>query len=446
VERDDISLAVLSATKKTGKSTLSAGIALYVLLCWQSPVEVLFIANSREQSKTLAFRKLAYACENQAELKKSCSVFKSGRVVVDSTAAAARCIPSRAKSVAGSSPSLIVWDEAWGLTDEDEALWTELTSIPTKRSLTLVASYAGLEGQSPLLERLYDLGKSKEKPDDMLFFWSTDPQLSSWVTDEYLASQRAKLLPHQFERLFSNKWGSGAGAFLSRQKWDACYDPELRPLEPGASDLVFLGLDMALRRDSGVLTGVAKVGDNRYSLALFKEWKPGRGSEIELENIFEYLLTINASYNVSACWYDPRFMASIAQRLRARGLNMIEVSPQSSSVSRCYEFLYQCVKGERFSHWNEPVLTQHLMNATAVDGPGGIMLEKPTRGRKIDGAVSLALSLWGASQSGTLKIELMRTKPTDSYVAPSLGPWRGMSKRRLGSGQLRQTARWLSRR
>jgi len=445
VDRQDISLALLSATKKTGKSTLAAGIALYVLFCWQSPVEVLFIANSREQSKTLAYRKLAYACENQPELKKSCTVYKSGRVVVDSTGAVARCIPTKAKSVAGPSPSLIVWDEAWGLTDEDEALWTELTSIPTKRSLTLVASYAGLEGQSPLLKRLYDLGKSKDKPKDMLFFWSHNPRLSSWVTTEYLESQRKKLLPHQYQRLFGNVWGSGAGAFLSRQKWDLCYNPELKPLEPGASDLVYLGLDMGLRRDSGVLVGTVKNGDNRYSLALFKQWRPRHGDEIELENVFEFLLTINAGYNVSGVWFDPRFLASISQRLRARGVNMVEVPPQSSSVSRCYEFLYQTVKGERFSHWNGPTLTDHIMNATAVDGPSGIMLEKPSRGRKIDGAVSLALSLWGASQSVEKKIELLRADPVDTYVAPSLGPWRGMMKPHQDHSRMRRTVDFFNR-
>lgn len=452
VKRQDISLAVLSATKKAGKSTLAAGIALYVLFCWQSPVEVLFIANSKEQTKTLAYRTLAYACENQSDLAKSCTVYKSGKVVVDSTGAIARCIPSKAKSVAGASPSLVVWDEAWGLTDEDEALWTELTSIPTKRSLTLVASYAGLEGQSPLLKRLYDLGTSENRPGDMLFFWSHNPRLSSWVTDKYLESQRAKLLPHQFARLFGNVWGSGAGAFIPLTDWQNCHDPELRPLEPGSTDIVYLGLDCGLRRDSAVLIGTTKQ-DNHYSLVIFEQWLPGRGkaNEIELESIYEFLLNLHTDshYNISACWFDPRFLHSIAQRLRAKGLTMIEVSPQPSSVSRCYEFLYQTVKGGRFSHWNEPTLTEHIMNCSAIDGPVGIMLEKGHgRGRKIDGAVALSLSLWGASQAIEKKLMVLRGSPeyATPLPVPTSSRWTGQFRRRPRGGSMQRVVDMFNRR
>lgn len=431
LDDDSITLAVLSATKKTGKSTLAAGVALYILMCWRKPVEILFIANSFTQTQTLAYKTLAYACENHPKLAKSCTVFKAGKIVVDSTGAIARCIPTKAKSVAGAAPSLVVFDEAWGLTEEDEDLWSELTSIPTKRSLTLVASYAGLEGQSPLLERLYELGMSNDKPDDMLFLWSTNPKLSSWVTDRYLNSQRKKLLPHQFQRLFGNVFGSAAGAFISRETWDACFDPELKPLGPGSTDLVHLGLDCGLRRDSAVLTACTKTGENSYALAHFRQWLPGRGKkeEIELSNIYDYLLNLNTSFNVSGVWFDPRFLHSIAQRLRRKGINMIEISPQSSSVSRCYEFLYQTTKANKFSHYGEPILTTHIMNASAVDGPSGIMLQKTGgRSKKIDGAVALSLALWGASQGGDKKIELIRGEPLPESAqiqVPTRSDWVG---------------------
>jgi phage terminase large subunit-like protein len=443
----DYTLAVLSATKKVGKSTLAAGIALYVLFCWQSPVQVLFIANSREQSQTLAYRALVYSIEH-SELSKSTTVYKRGRVVVDSTGAMAKVLPTKAPNVAGLSPSLIVWDEAWGLSSEDESLWTELTSIPTKRSLTLVVSYAGLEGRSPLLKRLYDLGVSEDKPSDMLFYWSTDPKLSSWVSDSYLESQRAKLLPHQYQRLFANQWVSAAGSFIEREQWDQCLDLDLKPLPPGSEDLVYLGLDCGLRRDSAVLCGVTREAD-QYSLALFKAWFPPPGDEIELEDIYEYLLTLHTEYNVSGVWFDPRFLNSIAQRLRVQGLNMIEVSPQPASVSRCYEFLYQVTKSQRLRCWDEPTLTQHVMNCAAIDGPVGIMLEKAHgRAAKIDGAVALALALWGASQAPPpKKLQVLRGMPESTRIqTPTSSRWVGdLNPRRHGLGRMKSIARMMNR-
>jgi len=446
----DISLAVLSATKKTGKSTLAAGIALYVLLCWPSPVEVLFIANSKEQTKTLAFRTLAYACKHQPELAKSCTVYRD-KVVVNSTGAIARCIPTKAKSVAGASPSLVVFDEAWGLTSEDENLFSELTSIPTKRSLVLVCSYAGLENQSPLLKRLYDLGTSDKKPDDMFFFWNHNPKLSSWVSDSYLESQRAKLLPHQFERLFGNVWTSGAGAFILSDDWEKCLDLDLKPLPPGSDELMYYGLDIGVRKDHSCLVGVVKEGD-AFKLAHFKSWQPGRGKsgEIELEAIYEYVLEMHQAFNVSGLWYDPRYATSLVQRWKQRGVNCLEMHPQASNMARTFENLAATVKAGRFVHWGEKLLSQHVLSSVATISPYGAMIEKPTRGVHIDGCIALSLSLWGASQAAPPReIKILRGMPETYHNIPQ-SPTSSRWIRDLGRGSgdtwLRDTARHLSKR
>ena len=440
-EEKPISLAIMSATKGVGKSTLAAGIALYVLFTWKN-AEVYFISNSREQTISLAFKTLAHACETHSSLQAATAVYKSGKVVVNSTGAIAECLPTKAKTVAGKLPSLVVWDEAHGLADTDESLWAEMTGKPSKRCISLVCSYAGIEGESPLLRRLYDTAISEDKPDKWLFFWSHDPFISSKVTQEYLDEKRKEHLPHQYVRLFENRWVSASGSFITREQWDQCLDPNLRPIPPGSSDLMFLGLDCGLRRDSAILTGILKT-ENQYHLAHFRCWLPGRGkkNEIELEGIYNHLLNLHQTYNIAGCWFDPRFLSSIAQRLRAKGVNMIEVSQQPSSISRCYENLYQVLTGRRFTHWGEPTLTKHMMNCVASAGPAGIMLEKGgTRSHKIDGAVSLALACFGGSKhvETTIRVHRASSQPRPPVVTPTSPNWTRLHKpiRRRRAGEM----------
>jgi len=438
-EKEPIRLAICSACKKTGKTVgVGTGAALYTLMCWPAypPVEVYFLANSLEQGKSLAFSELVWTCKNQPDLAKATTVYRD-RVVVNSTGAFAKALPTKAKTVAGLAPSLTIWDEAHGLQDSDESLWSEMTSIQTKRSISLVLSYAGIEGQSNLLQRLYDIGVSDDRPDSWLFFWSHDPKISGNVDDAFLEAKRLELLPHQFSRLFENKWTSAAGSFITREQWDKCLDPQLKALPPSSTELMFLGLDCGLRRDSAVLTGVVKEGD-LYKLALFRVWLPGRGkkNEIELEGIYTYLLNLHQTYNVAGCWFDPRFLDSISQRLKQAGLNMISVSQQPSSISRCYENLYQVITGRRFTHWGEPTLTKHMMNCVATDGPAGIMLEKGgTRSHKIDGAVSLALACFGGSKHIETSIKVHRAvkQPRPAPITPTSASWtrlHGLTKRK----------------
>jgi len=179
-----------------------------------------------------------------------------------------------------------------------------------------------------------------------------------------------------------------------------------------------------------------------YRLAHFRSWLPGRGkkNEIELEGIYNHLLNLHQTYNIAGCWFDPRFLDSIAQRLRDKGVNMISVSQQPSSVSRCYENLYQVVTGRRFSHWGEPTLTEHMMNCVATtDGPAGIMLEKgSTRSHKIDGAVSLALACFGGSKhvEATIRVHRAEKQPQPAPITPTSASWTRLhnpvTKRRKG--------------
>lgn len=435
--------ALLSLPAKTGKTSFTSAICTWHLFNGWNDFNVpliLIVSNSREQSQHLGFRKLCYSINNNPTLAASCKVYKDR--VLTSTGGEARVIPSgRPGSVAGVEYSLLWADELHASTDESMSLMAELKPSSFRQSLILYTSYAGTD-RSGYFYHLWQIAEKKQDP-RLYSYISHDPQISSWVSKEHIESEKLRLPEWQWNRLYLNQWSDPSQQFISADDWERC----LADIEPvGSDELMYCGLDVAIRKDSSCLCGVVKDGDS-FRLAHFKAWQPGRGksNEIQLERIYEYVLELNQSYNVSSIFYDPRYATSLAQRWRQKGVNCIEVSPQAASMSRVFSFLSEVVKSGRFQHWGEKLLTSHVLNAVAKIGPYGPMLEKPSKGVHIDACVSLSLGLWAASQAGTLKIELMRVDPVDSYPDTRLGPWRGVMKPHRDHGRMRRTVDFFHR-
>jgi hypothetical protein len=93
---------------------------------------------------------------NRTTVRKKSILFDNGTII--------EALPSDYAGAAGSRHGLTVWDELWAYTSENSRrLYDELTPIPTrKNSIRLIVTYAGFEGESTLLEELYERGQSGE--------------------------------------------------------------------------------------------------------------------------------------------------------------------------------------------------------------------------------------------------------------------------------------------
>ena len=97
-----------------------------------------------------------------------------------------------------------------------------------KISLRLVTTYAGFEGESELLEKLYKrgLGQPQIGPDlyagnGLLMFWSHTP-VAPWQDEAWIEGQRIALRPHQFLRMIENRFAHSEEMFIDPAWWDAC--------------------------------------------------------------------------------------------------------------------------------------------------------------------------------------------------------------------------------
>ena len=154
----------------------------------------------------ITFKKVVYAISHNDLLRQSSTILKD-EIRINSTNTVIRVIAQDYRSGAGLNPGLVVFDELWAYdSDTAEMFFDELTTVPTRNEpLTLIVTYAGFEGDT-LLYNLYEKGV-KEKDPNMFFYW-THANKSSWVTKEYLDSQRIRLKPNVFLRLHQNQFTS----------------------------------------------------------------------------------------------------------------------------------------------------------------------------------------------------------------------------------------------
>ncbi len=242
---------LLSGPKKSGKTTKGAVATLHHAIFVDPPNEIFICANDLDQSIGRVFRDVAMAIrlnpylDSRTKIRKSSIIFDNGTTIV--------ALPADYAGAAGSRHGLVVYDELWAYRSENaRRLYDELTPIPTRQnSIRLIVTYAGFEGESILLEELYERGLSGDPIPELFhikngrgepacranggLFCYWDHELKSHPgllksPEQYHEEQRKELRPNQYARLHLNEFASNFDRFVTRKQWDDCYDPEVIPL------------------------------------------------------------------------------------------------------------------------------------------------------------------------------------------------------------------------
>jgi hypothetical protein len=226
------STMLYSSIKKSAKTTIGAGIAL-----WQAfrvpHGEVYIIGNDQKQADSRmaqAMRECIRLNPRMQGIKLPTSTYR----ILLPNGTRIETIPVDPSGEAGMNPTGLFWTEAWGAKGRaHELLWTEAQLSPTRlhNSFKFIESYAGHSGESLLLERLYNSAVKDGTPlpnapelyaaGRMIAYWCTRPYLA-WQTQDYYDEQAATLLPNEFRRIHKNEWVTSEDAFIDAAWWDAC--------------------------------------------------------------------------------------------------------------------------------------------------------------------------------------------------------------------------------
>jgi phage terminase large subunit-like protein len=399
---------VFSCPKKTGKTTFAAMHILTTTLVFGGRfAEGYAVANDLEQARGRVFEAVRRIVEASPYLRREAQVI-ANRITFPSTGATIQAIASDAPGAAGSNPVISSFDELWGYTSErSHRLFDEMIPPPTRKiACRLTTTYAGFEGESKLLEGLYERGLSQPEVgpdlyagDGLLMYWTHEPQ-APWQTPEWIEQMRGQLRPHAYLRMIENRFAHSEESFVDPAWWDACAIARPVPADPSMS--VWVGVDASTKRDS---TGIAVVTWDKATKKARLVWHriitPRPGAPIDFEShVEETLLGLKSRFRVREVRYDPYQMAATAQRMTRAGLNMVEFPQSTGNLTAASQNLYELVKGENIVVYPDNEIRLAIQRAVAVESTRGWRIAKDKASHKIDIVVALAQAALGAVQKG----------------------------------------------
>lgn len=334
---------IYSAPKKSGKSALSSGVALY--MAQRTPYgQIYCLANDGKQSSDRLYLPI-WRCLNFHQQRglalKSSKVNQTEAFLPNY--AHIEAIPCDAAGEAGSEPTGVFFSEIWGYTDEKKRrLFTELTIPPTLygKAIRWIESYAGYIGVSDLLHELYTAGVKEGEPHpdftDLVgrdgepvvwvnnlahtfVYWDTIPRMV-WQSDEYYKQEAQILSPAEFARIHQNQWVSPVGSYIQPEWWDGCADPSIPELMIGSDVPCILGVDAALTGDCAAIVLVTRhpfMPDTDIAVRYVKIFKASPSKPINIEeDIGREIRRLAKLYNIVCIAYDSYQMEGLVQNYR----------------------------------------------------------------------------------------------------------------------------------
>ena len=237
-------------------------------------------------------------------------------------------------------------------------------------------------------------------------------------------AQRMMSAQNEFKTKRVNVWVNADSAWMDMRAWDRCHDPAIK-VDQFAGEECIAAHDLASKTDiaakmklfwrdidgkrhyygfgSYYLNEQAiKEGSNSQYLG----WADAGllvstpGNVTDFAVIEEEFLSDKENFNIIEAPYDPFQATQFSQRMLAGGLPMIEVGATVKNFSEPMKWLEALVLQGRFHHNGDPVLTWMVSNTVCHrDRKENIFPNKERPENKIDGLVSLLMCLNRAMSS-----------------------------------------------
>jgi phage terminase large subunit-like protein len=397
---------LFSAIKKSGKTTLAAMIAIYLVIVIAGPwAECYVVSNDLEQSIGRVWESARRIVKASLLLRGSARITAS-RIEFRSTGSFIQAVASDYAGLAGINPSLVVLDELWAFFSERaNRLFDETVPSPTRNvSARLTVTTAGFAGESGLLERLYHRGLQGREIAPALYaqpgylmLWSHEP-LASWQTPEWLEQMQQQLRPNAYRRLYRNEFVAAESSFVSMEDWDACMNQELRPVMHAPGLPVWIGLDASVRHDQTAIVAVTyDENQNKVRLVNHRVFRPSPDAPLDFEaTVIATLEEWRRHYQVRRILADPYQLESIIQGLQKRGLPIEAFNQTLPNLTEAASNLFQLVRSRTLQVYSDDDMRRSVLQTVASESARGWKLAKEKQSQKIDVVIALSMAALGA--------------------------------------------------
>jgi phage terminase large subunit-like protein len=407
--------AIVGMPRKSGKSAIGSGIALYGLFMGPRGGEVYSCAADRDQAR-IVFGSAKSMVEQSPDLAERAKLYRDA-IEIPSTGSVYRVLSSEAFTKEGLSPTLVLYDELHAAPNRE--LWDVMTLAQAARydSMTLAITTAGVRtdstGQDSVAYSLYQYAAkvASGEVDDPSFFaawWQASPECDhrdpvNWkianpgfgdLQDPEDFESAVKRTPEaEFRTKRTNVFVNAQQAWLPHGVWDNL--PQCEPPEDGTRCV--LGVDGSFSGDASAIVGVTIEDTPRVWLVGIWEKKPEDRDDwrVDISEVEAAVLTACGRWNVVEVAFDPYRWQRSMDALAADGVPIVEYTSSSPArmVPACSKF-YDAVTGGLIAHDHSATLGRHLDNAVIKIDRLGPRIVKEHRGspRKIDAAVCAVMA------------------------------------------------------
>lgn len=426
--------------RKNGKSTLSAGIGLYLAFFDDEPgAEVYAAATKRDQAK-IVWGEARRMVQNTPALRSRIKAFVAN-LHIEGTASKFEPLGADADSMDGLNIHGAIVDELHAHKSRAVVDVLETATGARRQPLLFYITTAGYDRTSVCWElRDYAVRvlEGHIRDDGLFAFIATIDPGDDW-TDEavwYKANpnlgisvkiddlrgkcERAKKIPGQqnsFKRLHLDVWTEQAERWLDLTAWDAC------GAEPAIAigQECFCGLDLSSTTDITAFVAVFPPEDRDGPWdVMARFWIPGDNIREKSErdrapydvwvdqgwitatdgNITDYdvlraeIRDFGMDYQIREIPYDPWNATQLATQLGSDGATVVPLSQGYSVMSEPAKYLESLILSGRLRHGNNPVLRWMAANVAVQHGPNDSI--RPTKAKstgRIDGIVALVMGI-----------------------------------------------------
>lgn len=431
--------AYVEVPRKNAKSTLAAGVGLYMVTADGEHGAEVYCGATTEQQGWEVFRPAKFMVERTAALRTALGVeAHAATIAVANTGS--RMEPVIGRPGDGASPSCAIVDEYHEHPTSD-LFDTMITGMGARaQPLAFVITTAGVNLEGPCFRMNRELRAVLEGTveDDELFgviytidddddwtteaaLWKANPNAGVSVGIDYLRSQQKQAIVNAsrsgvFRTKHLNVWVTARSPYFNVEAWRKC--EEAIALDAFAGEPVILFLDLASKKDLAVRVAVFRregvfyafprfwlprdrveeVTTAPYSTWLDEGWLDAtEGNIIDFAAIEEDLRDLASRFEIKEVAFDPFQATQLATRMGAEGFPMVEYGATVKNFSEPMKQLDALILAGRIRHDGNPVLTWNLGNVVArVDAKDNVYPRKEQPENKIDGAVALigAMGRW----------------------------------------------------
>ncbi len=420
--------------KKNGKTTLAAGVGLYLLFVDGEPgAEIISAAAERDQA-AISFNIASGMVQQNSSLSERSTIYTKS--IIRGTSSY-KAISAEANTKHGYNISGNIIDELHAHKNDELFEALKKGTASRRQPITFIITTAGVRKKGAFAWGFHkyaeDVKNGVIKDDSMLVvMYGADPDddpfdpeihkkanpnygisvSKEFFQEEIRMAKRSNSSLNSFKRFHLNIWTSSETSFIKLDEWRKCnkYKIDRKKLK-GQSCIG--GLDLASTND---FTSLVLLFENYDVLPFF--WIPkdkvlGRQNEqqiwdwhkrgfIELTpgNVTDYEFIeyktkgLSSEFNIKEIAYDPWNSSQTILKLRDDGANMIEFRQGYGTMSPALKELEKKILTENINHGGNPILewmSQNMM--VKMDPAGNIKPDKEQSGDKIDGMVALTMAV-----------------------------------------------------